>query len=77
MKTRRRGTMYQASGTVPRTPAPPPRHPAEAAQARKARPSRAELLADLEAAKREGDRERVSTLHARLMLTPPDPPGAA
>ena len=75
MKTRRRGTMYQASVSVPRTPAPPPRHPAEVAQARKARPSRAELLADLEAAKLEGDRERVSGLLARIMLTPPDADG--
>ena len=61
MKTRRRGTMYQAAGGKPHTPAPPARHPAEAAQARKARPSRADLLADLEAAKATVD-ERLRSM---------------
>ena len=45
------------------TPAPPP-----------ARPTRAELLEQLAEARAAGDRQRVSALLGRLMLTPHDRP---
>ncbi len=42
-----------------------------------ARPTRTDLEAQLAAARAAGDRERISTLLAKLMLTPRDtPPGS-
>ena len=52
--------------TARHTPAPP-----------QARPTRAELLEQLAEARAAGDRQRVSALLGRLMLTPHDrPPGS-
>lgn len=58
----------------PGMPQPAPRDPPAFAS----RATRAELQAQLEAARAAGDRQRVSQLLGRLMLTPHDrtPPGS-